>query len=136
MSANPPTAQPARRDFFAWVCMAVHIGVMVFVVLGWLTPYTPVLIFYALLLPAMAAQWRFNKGSCVLNNFESWVRTGTWRSQANPEEGQWLKMLAADALGLKLTDGQVSLITYGLMLIFWLLAAGHWLFWYGPLSRS
>jgi hypothetical protein len=132
------TAQPdaAKRDLFAWVCMAVHLGVMVFVVLGWLIPWTPALIFYAVLLPAMAAQWQFNKGSCVLNNFESWVRTGKWRSPQNLEEGQWLKTLAADVLGLQLTHLQVDIITNGLMLIFWLLAACHWLFWYGPLSHS
>ena len=53
---------------------------------------------YLLLLPAIMAQWYVNHGSCVMNNFESWLRSGRWRDPSNPEEGG----LAADAVPMAL----------------------------------
>ena len=125
MRAAPPNARAAKRDLFARLCMALHFCVPLFVVLGWLAPWRAVLTAYLIVLPLMAAQWRANKGSCVLNNLESWARTRRWRDPANPEEGAWLKTMAADLLGVELSFRQVSLLSHGLMLVFWCLALGH-----------
>jgi hypothetical protein len=122
---------PQKRDLLGNFCFYLHFAVMIFVVLGWLIPWRPVLIFYLVLLPAMVAQWRFNKNSCVLNNTESWLRTGQWRDLHNVEEGAWLKTLAENTLGLKLVHWQVDAFTYTVMALLWLLGLGHFLRWAG-----
>jgi hypothetical protein len=122
---------PQKRDFLGNVCFYLHFAVMIFVVLGWLVPWRPVLLFYLVLLPAMVAQWRFNKNSCVLNNTESFLRTGRWRDIRNVEEGAWLKTLAESVFGWKLVHWQVDAFTYVIMAALWLLGLGHFLRWGG-----
>ena len=122
---------PQKRDLLGNFCFYLHFAVMIFVVLGWLVPWTPVLIFYLVLLPSMAAQWRFNKNSCVLNNTETWLRTGQWRDSRNVEEGAWLKTLAENVFGWKLVHWQVDAFTYSIVAILWLLGLGHFLHWAG-----
>ena len=79
----------------------------------------------------MVAQWRLNKNSCLLNNTESFLRTGQWRDSRNVEEGGWLKTLAENTLGLKLAHWQVDALTYAVMALLWLLGLGHFLRWAG-----
>ncbi len=122
---------PQKRDLLGNFCFYLHFVVMIFVVLGWLVPWTPVLIFYLVLLPSMVAQWRFNKNSCVLNNTETWLRTGQWRDSRNVEEGAWLKTLAENVFGWKLVHWQVDAFTYSIVAILWLLGLGHFLHWAG-----
>jgi hypothetical protein len=122
---------PQKRDLLGNFCFYLHFAVMIFVVLGWLVPWTPVLIFYLVLLPSMVAQWRFNKNSCVLNNTETWLRTGQWRDSRNVEEGAWLKTLAENVFGWKLVHWQVDAFTYSVVAILWLLGLGHFLHWAG-----
>ncbi len=128
-SALPET--PQKRDLLGNFCFYLHFAVMLFIVAGWLAPWRPVLIFYLVLLPAMVAQWRLNKNSCLLNNTESFLRTGQWRDSRNVEEGGWLKTLAENTLGLKLAHWQVDALTYAVMALLWLLGLGHFLRWAG-----
>ena len=76
-----------RRDSLGLSCLAIHLGVGGFVLIGWVLSSLDLLIFYILLLPAMAGQWAFNRRSCLINNLESWLRTGRWRDPENCEEG-------------------------------------------------
>jgi hypothetical protein len=98
---------------------------MIFIVLGWLIPSRAALFFYLSLLPVIVVQWWFNKNSCLLNNVESFLRSGRWRSTANPEEGAWLGTLARSLLGIQPTPLQVEIFTYAVMALFWLLGFGH-----------
>ncbi len=122
----------AGRDGLGQVCFWTHLAVFGFVLTGWLYPFVPALVFYLLFLPAMFLQWRVNRSSCMLNNLESLLRTGRWRNPQNREEGAWLKTLLGDTLGIQLTRRQMDRVIYSVMLLLWLLALGHLLFWYAP----
>ena len=69
-------------------------GIGAFVLAGWVLPFAEALGFYLVLLPMMAGQWVINRGSCILNNIETWLRSGRWRDSSNPEEGHFLAMLS------------------------------------------
>ena len=58
-----------------------------------LRPGMAALVFYLFFVPAVALQWQFNANACVLNNLESWLRSGQWRDPSNREEGAWLATL-------------------------------------------
>ena len=75
--------------------------------------------------PAVVLQWQFNKGSCLLNNIESLLRTGRWRDPGNAEEGAWLLGLARSALGLEFKPAQLDAFIRAVLVIFWGLAAAH-----------
>jgi len=114
------------RDLLGQACFWLHFAVMLYILAGWSIPYRPALAVYLAFLPAVAVQWWFNKNSCVLNNLESKLRTGSWRHESNAEEGAWLKTLIRDWLGIELTALQVELLTYAVLAVLW--AAGLWHF--------
>ena len=128
MTATDPSGTPdttSERDGLGWFCFVHHLAVMVYIVVGWLLPSKPALVFYVAFLPAVALQWRLNKDSCILNNVESLMRTGQWRDPSNREEGAWLLTLARETLGLPMTAQQVDIFTYAVLLLLWLLGFGH-----------
>jgi|SRR5579864_3142379 len=118
-------AAPApARDLLGRLCFWLHFAVMLYILVGWVAPSRAALIFYELFLPAVAAQWWFNQNSCVLNNLESKIRTGSWRSPANPEEGAWLLTLLQRWFGIPITPFQVEVLTYAVLALLW--AVGLW----------
>jgi hypothetical protein len=128
MSAAEPHSG-ARRDFLGSLCFTLHFAIMIFIVAGWLMPSRTGLIAYLMFLPGVMVQWRFNKNSCVLNNVESFLRSGSWRSPANAEEGAWLGTLARSTLGIEPTPLQIDIFTYAVMALFWSLGAWHLRSW-------
>ena len=128
MTATDPTGAPdaaAERDGLGWFCFVLHFAVMIYVVVGWLVPLQPALLFYVAFLPVTVVTWRFNKDSCLLNNLESFIRTGQWRDPSNREEGAWLLTLARETLGLPVTALQVDIFTYAVMVLLWTLGFVH-----------
>ena len=65
----------------------------------------------------------------MLNNVESWLRYGTWRSEQNAEEGAWLMTLIRNVTGIALKPWQVDLLTYGVMAGLWFAALSHLYWW-------
>lgn len=114
-----------RRDALGQFCFALHLGVMVFIVVGWAIPQPAVLIVYLVFLPAVVVQWQFNKNSCVLNNVESLLRTGRWRDAGNVEEGAWLLTLVRSVLRLALKPAHLQAFVYVAMALFWGLGVAH-----------
>ena len=113
----------ARRDALGQVCFLVHILVLMMVVLGWLWPAQGWLIFYLVFLPAMFLHWKINRGACVLNNLENWLRHRRWRApETNREEGAWLRTLLADATGITWTRARMDGVIYAVMSLLWLVA--------------
>jgi hypothetical protein len=126
------TAAPSpleKRDLLGQFCFYLHFAVMVFIVGGWAVPLRAVLYFYLGFLPLVAIQWQFNRNSCVLNNIESFLRHGSWRSEHNAEEGAWLMTLIRNLTGIALRPWQVDLLTYGVMAALWGLGLWHLLGW-------
>ena len=122
-------AAAASRDLLGNVCFYFHFAVMLYIVLGWLLPPRAALVFYLVFLPGVALQWQFNKNACVLNNIESWLRSGSWRDPGNREEGQWLLTLVGDVTGLRFTPAQMDAFTYGVLAVLWGLGLWHLLGW-------
>jgi hypothetical protein len=112
-----------KRDGLGWVCFLLHIAILAMVILGWLVPARAWLAFYLIFLPLMVLHWRLNRGACVLNNLENWLRHRRWRApEQNREEGAWLRTLLGDVTGIRLTRAAMDTIIYGAMVLFWLLA--------------
>jgi hypothetical protein len=123
-SLVPVEQSVPERDLLGQAFFWFHFLVLIFIVAGWALPWRGALIFYELFLPAIAVQWWFNANSCVLNNIESKIRTGSWRSPANPEEGAWLLNLIRSWLKIPVTHLQVEILTYGVLALLW--GVGMW----------
>jgi hypothetical protein len=122
-------AAAASRDLLGKACFTFHFAVMIYIVAGWAIPARAALVFYLVFLPGVALQWQFNKNACVLNNLESWLRSGRWRDPSNREEGQWLLTLVGDVTGLQFTPAQMDAFTYGVLAALWALGLWHLLGW-------
>lgn len=114
-----------RRDRLGLSCFVFHLLVGAFVLVGWVISSYETLMFYLLLLPAMATQWAVNKGSCIINNFESWLRSGVWRDPENPEEGGFLLMLCEWMFAVRPSPVALDRFSYAVVIFLWLLALGH-----------
>ena len=124
-----PSHAAEKRDALGNFCFYLHFAVMIYIVLGWAVPLHAALYFYMGFLPAVAVQWQFNKNSCVLNNFESLIRSGQWRDPRNKEEGAWLQTLALNLTGILFKPWQMDAFTYFVLAIFWSAALSHLLWW-------
>jgi hypothetical protein len=118
-----------KRDLLGNFCFYLHFAIMIFIVAGWIIPASAVLYFYLAFLPLVALHWQVNKNSCILNNIESWLRYGTWRSERNAEEGAWLMTLIRNVTGIALKPWQVDLLTYGVMALLWFAGFSHLRWW-------
>jgi hypothetical protein len=117
----------SRRDALGQFCFWLHIAFLVFIALGWAIPARAALLTYLVFLPVLVLHWKLNRDTCILNNLENWLRHHRWRApEHNPEEGAWLRTLIRTRTGLALTGGQMDLIIYGALALFW--ALGWWHF--------
>ena len=114
-----------KRDRLGFSCFAFHLMVGAFVLAGWLISSYDALVLYLVLLPVMATQWAINRGSCIINNVESWLRTGHWRDPENPEEGGFLLMLCDWLFTIRPSPLALDRFSYVVVVLLWLLALGH-----------
>jgi hypothetical protein len=124
-----PSHAAEKRDALGNFCFYLHFAVMIYIVLGWAVPLHAALYFYMGFLPAVAVQWQFNKNSCVLNNFESLIRSGQWRDPHNKEEGAWLQTLALNLTGILFKPWQMDAFTYFILVMLWSAGLSHLLWW-------
>ncbi len=101
------------------VCHWLHIGLVFYALLGWALPSATWLIVHLVFIPGLVAVWLVNRGSCPLNNIESWLTTGRWRNADNAEEGSFLVAIVERYLGLHPTQRQMDLVTYAMMALVW-----------------
>jgi hypothetical protein len=129
--ASIDVQEPAgpRSDTLGLTLFVFHLGVGLYILTGWAIPSVYALTFYLTLIPAVVLQWLFNRGSCVINNFESWLRTGRWRHPGNPEEGRWLQMLIYWAIGVRPSGRHTDALCYGVMAVLWLLGLSQFVFY-------
>jgi hypothetical protein len=118
------TAGP-KKDGLGLSCFVFHVGFGGFVLAGWLLSSTEALIVYMLLLPAMAVQWAINRRTCIINNLESWLRSGQWHDPGNREEGGFLAMLFEWVFAMRPSPNFLDRLSYTAVLFLWLLALGH-----------
>ncbi|HEX3485317.1 MAG TPA: hypothetical protein VHT51_09665 [Micropepsaceae bacterium] len=114
-----------RKDRLGVSCFLLHLTVGAFVLAGWLISSFDMLMAYLLLLPAMATQWAVNRRSCIINNLESWIRTGHWHDPHNCEEGGFLLMISDWLFAIRPSPTAIDRFSYGVVFFLWLLALGH-----------
>jgi hypothetical protein len=114
-----------RMDGIGLSFLITHLAIGAYVLLGWLISPEPALTVYLVLLPAMATQWYVNRGCCVMNNIESWLRSGRWRDPNNPEEAGFLLMLCQWLFRARPHPVVLDRFSYATVLVLWLLAASR-----------
>jgi hypothetical protein len=114
-----------RTDRLGLTCFLFHLAVGAFTLTGWLISSYGTLLFYMVLLPAVAAQWAVNRRSCIINNLESWLRTGQWHDPRNCEEGGFLLMISDWLFAVRPSPAVIDRLSYGVVFVLWLLAFGH-----------
>ena len=120
------TALPQKRDLLGNVCFYLHFAILLYIVGGWLLPWPPALVVYLVFIPGVWVQWLVNKDTCILNNAETWLRTGQWRNKAmNSEEGAWLLTLINSVTGLGFTARQIDYLNYSVLVLVWSLGVLH-----------
>ncbi len=107
------------------ICHGLHIALVFYALFGWLIPSTPWLIAHLVFIPALIAVWLTNRGTCPLNNIESWATTGQWRNPSNGEEGSFIVTIVERYLQVHPTQRVMDRITYGLMALVWALSWAH-----------
>lgn len=113
---------PFRRDGLSYALLALHLVVMAYVLFGWTSNSRLGLLVYLLFLSALNLQWLFNRGSSLLNNFDSYLRTSQWHDPRNLDEGAFLQNLIRWTTGLKVNQLMIMTVVYGFMFVFWLKA--------------
>jgi hypothetical protein len=103
----------------------LHYAILAWGLAGWLIPANGWLVAYLIAMPLLAVQWRLNGGVCVLNNLESWIATGRWRDESDPNQGGFFAGLIERVTGSRPTAFAVNILSYGLLAMFWVLAAIH-----------
>jgi hypothetical protein len=124
-AGDPALAAATGRDGLGRICHGFHLLIMAYFVLGWAVPWVPALWFYLAFVPGVAVQWQFNKDACILNNLESWLRTGRWRDPGNREEGAWLATLCEEWTGWRPGLTMVNAFTYSVLALLWVMALIH-----------
>jgi|SRR5882672_7559879 len=114
-----------RSDRLGLSLFILHLFISTYVLAGWMVSLPSGLLFYLVLLPAIATQWRINRGSCVINNLESWLRSGRWHDPANREEGAFLLMLCEWLFRVKPHPKDLDALSYVAVFLLWLLAFSH-----------
>ena len=114
-----------RSDNLGMGFFFFHLLFSLYVLAGWIVSSKSSLAFYLFLLPFLAVQWRLNQGSCIINNLESWLRTGRWRDPDNREEGAFLLMLCDWQLRIRPHPQILDRFSYAVVLVLWLLGLSH-----------
>jgi hypothetical protein len=123
--ASPRSPAGPRQDLLGLGLFLLHAVVGVYVFTGWAFPSADGLAVYLVFLPGMALQWRLNRGSCVLNNFESRLRSGKWRDPESREEGAFLLMISDWLLRTRPSAMFLDRLSYVVVLVLWLLGFTH-----------
>jgi hypothetical protein len=114
-----------RKDRLGLTCFVLHLGIGGFVLAGWMIDSYELLTVYLLLLPAMATQWAVNRRTCIINNLESWFRTGHWHDPRNCEEGGFLLMIFDWLFAIRPSPAAIDRLSYGVVFFLWLLGLTH-----------
>jgi hypothetical protein len=113
------TDSPFKTDFLRTKLFLFHALIVAYVTFGWMAETRLALFVYIMVLPLIGMQWLFNRGSSVINNWESRLRTGHWRDTRNPYEGRFF-VGVINNLGVPATPAQVNTVVIFAMLMFWL----------------
>lgn len=128
-SSRPrPIVTGGAAQALSSTCHYLHLGIMLFIMLGWIVPFDAALLAHLILVPVILGIWYLNDCSCPLNNIESYLLKGLWRDPDNREEGSFVVVVVEQYLGMQPTQRAMDMITYGVMGFAWMLSGIHlWL---------
>ena len=102
------------------ILQLLHWFVVGYSMLGWLPDSRFWLIVYLIWLPALNVQWYFNNNSCIINNVESYLRSGKWRDDSNPEEGAFIHTALTKITGLNIPENAFDIFMRFVMAALWI----------------
>lgn len=102
------------------VLQVLHWFIVIYSMIGWLANTKGLLIVYLIWLPALNIQWYFNNNSCIINNFESWLRSGKWRDTSNDEEGAFIHTALTKITGLNIPENAFDIFMRFVMAGLWI----------------
>jgi hypothetical protein len=105
------------RTFLIGILKAVHFVVLIFVVMGWIFPYSIVWLAHFIFVPLMILQWQFNQGSCLLTNIEYYLRGDHPDKQR--QQGQFIKSLISRCFDPLPPDALIKYWIYLIVGICW-----------------
>ena len=105
----------------------LHYAVLLWGVVGWAIPSPAWLLAYLIAMPLIAVQWLLNGNTCILNNVESWIAAGRWRDETDADQGGFIAGVLYGLTGWRPSPRMNDAISYGLLAVFWILAAIHWI---------
>ena len=98
-SSRPrPIVTGGAAQALSSTCHYLHLGIMLFIMLGWIVPFDAALLAHLILVPVILGIWYLNDCSCPLNNIESYLLKGLWRDPDNREEGSFV-VVVVDSSG-------------------------------------
>lgn len=113
------------RDLLGISFFLIHLSVCAYIVGGWLIPSTSALVIYLAILPLIAMQWLVNRGSCVISNFETFLRTRRWRGPDTEREGRFISTVARSVFGFETSPSTVDCCSFGSVFVLWSLGFIH-----------
>ena len=125
-----PSSQQAELGIalkaFVFLLKILHWVLVGFALVGWLATSEPWLLTYLIYVPLMVIHWSFNENSCIVNNFETWLMTGKWRNQHNPEEGAFVRTALVRVIGWAPPEKAFDIFIRLLMIATWSAAYLKW----------
>jgi hypothetical protein len=113
------------RDLLGISFFLFHLCICAYMVLGWVVPSTSALVFYLVFLPLVAMQWLVNRGSCIIANFETLLRTRRWRDPEAAREGRFILTVAFSLFGVNTSPAKIDVLSFGALFALWLLGFVH-----------
>jgi hypothetical protein len=98
-----------------------HAATVGYVVSGWTAETRESIAIYLVLLPLIVLQWLVNRGSSLVSNIESLVRTGHWRDAANGLEGAFFQSVL-ESIGVRAGRAQINTVLISTMFLLWIVA--------------
>lgn len=109
------------RSLTAGLLWLLHIGIVAFVIFGWLSPSAPVLFAHLFFLPLMVIHWKTNHGKCILTQWETGLRQHGLGKPAAPEKTEqsspFIAAIILAITGKKLKEETLNSFIYGMVYI-------------------
>ncbi len=101
---------------------ALHLGILLFVVFGWIFEDAYILWFHIALLPLILLQWKLNKGRCVLTDLEYFLVGENKSTSEGDEAPGFVRRIVMSVCNVNPTEEQLEHVLTAIMTICWLLS--------------
>ena len=96
-------------NFPAEIVKILHISIILYMTLGWISHNTFILYSIIFMAPLFHIHWKTNNGKCILTNIEKKLRNN------EKKEGTFIGGLSSRYFKIELSDSTVSILAYTIM---------------------